>query len=188
MELEKVIATRRSYRSLEPVEITEAMVEELAYAASMAPSCFNKQPWRFVFAYDAKILEKLFTAMDKGNEWTFKASMIIAVFSEPDLDCKTKGIEYYQFDTGMGAAFLMLQAAGMGLVAHPIAGFDPDKVKSILNIPERMTLITLINVGKKSAEINPVLNETMAEIEKTRPARKSFKEFAHINQYKPQQK
>lgn len=186
MELEKVIEIRRSYRSLGPVEINKALIEDLAYNASMAPSCYNKQPWRLVFAYDKNILEQLFSAMDKGNEWTFKASMIIAVFSEPDLDCKTKGIQYYQFDSGMGAAFLMLRAADLGLVAHPIAGFDPEKVKSILSIPEHMTLITLINVGKHAKEINPILNETMAKAEKKRPPRKPFKEFAYINQYNPQ--
>jgi nitroreductase len=183
MELKELIDIRRSYRSLAPAEITEDLVRDLAHSASMAPSCFNNQPWRFVFAYDPAVLQQLFTAMDKGNEWTFKASLIVAVFSKPDLDCQSGDREYYLFDTGMGSAFLMLRAADLGLVAHPIAGFNPDTVKRILDIPEEMTLVTLINVGKKSDTVNPVLNETMAEIEKNRPPRKPFNEFAFINKY-----
>jgi hypothetical protein len=51
--------------------------------------------------------------------------MIIAVFSQKDLDCiRRGGREYYLFDTGMATAFMILRAMGLGLVAHPIAGFN----------------------------------------------------------------
>jgi nitroreductase len=48
----------------------------------------------------------------------------------------------------MAVGNLMLQATGMGLIAHPIAGFDPVKVKEILGIPEDYTLITLVVIGR----------------------------------------
>ena len=91
MELMETIETRRAYRSLGPVEIDESLVRELATAASLSASCFNKQPWRYVFAYDKKVLSRLQGAMNKGNEWTKAASLIIAVTSRKDMDCLVEG-------------------------------------------------------------------------------------------------
>lgn len=159
MELQKIIDQRRSYRSLGPVEITESLIEELANNAKTAPSCFNKQPWRFVFAYDKDVLKQLFQTMAKGNEWTHQASMIIGVFSEQSLDCQNDELDYFLFDTGMATAILMLKATELGLVVHPIAGFDFPKAKRILNIPDEMTLITLLIVGKKMDTVSPLLSE-----------------------------
>jgi len=143
MDVKQAIHTRRAYRSLESVEITERLVRELVESAQLAPSCFNNQPWRFVFVYDLDVLEKLHGAMSRGNQWVQAASMIIAVFSGKDLDCLIKGL----FDTGMATAFIMLRATELGLVAHPIAGYREDAVKEILGVPEGMTLIlSLIHI------------------------------------------
>jgi nitroreductase len=81
--------------------------------------------------------------------------------------------------------FLLLRATELGLVAHPIAGFDEAKVKEILHIPEQMTLITLLIVGKKSEQTSPLLSEKMALVEKERPPRKEFNQFAYINTLEP---
>ena len=91
MDVKEAIHTRRAYRSLEPVEITEELIRDLAESAQLTCSCFNNQPWRFVFAYDSDVLEKLQGAMSKGNKWVRAASMIIAVFSKKDLDCVRRG-------------------------------------------------------------------------------------------------
>jgi nitroreductase len=181
MDLKQIVEIRRATRSLAPVTVTEELIRDLADCAKMAPSCYNHQPWRFIFVHKTETLETLFTAMSRGNEWTQQASMIIAVFSEKSLDCQVKGREYYLFDTGMAVAFLLLRATEMGLVAHPIAGFDEDKVKQILRIPDKMTLITLIIVGKKTEQISPLLSEKMARVEKERPPRNEFPQFASIN-------
>lgn len=184
MDVKEAIKTRRSYRSLEAAEINADLIRDLADCAGLAPSCYNKQPWRFVFVHQKKMLEKLFTALSKGNEWARAASMIIAVFSRRQLDCLMKNREYYLFDTGMAAAFLMLRATELGLVCHPIAGYDEEKVKNILDVPDDMTIITLLIVGKKSQRISSLLSEKMAETEKNRPQRLKFKEFAFIDRYK----
>jgi len=51
MELKEAIEARRAYRSLDPVRIDEAMVKGIVEDVRLAPSCFNNQPWRFVFVY-----------------------------------------------------------------------------------------------------------------------------------------
>ncbi len=47
-----------------------------------------------------------------------------------------------------------------------------------------MRLITLVIVGKKSDQINPVLSELMKLGEKQRPPRKPIEEFIFIDEYK----
>jgi len=183
MDVKQAIHTRRAYRSLEPVEITDELVRDLAESAQLTPSCFNNQPWRFVFVHDPEVLKKLHGAMSKGNEWVQAASMIIAVFSREDLDCRIRGRNYYLFDTGMATAFIILRATELGLVAHPIAGYDEGAVKEILGIPEDMQVITLVNVGKHAETIGPLLTEKQAETEKQRPERLPLEGFAYVNAF-----
>jgi nitroreductase len=184
MDVEDAIKKRRAYRSLVPVEITDELIEDLAKTAQLAPSCFNNQPTRFCFVYETEILNKLKEALNRGNAWAKAASMIIAVFGKKELDCDVKGRIYYLFDIGQATAFLQLRATELGLVAHPIAGFDEEKVKEVLGIPKVMTVITLVNVGKKSDTISPVLSEKQVASEKVRPERKPISEFVFINRYK----
>src|SRR5690606_3707788 len=95
MDVREAIERRRAYRSLSPVEITPELLADLAHAASLAPSCFNKQPWRFVAVYDREILSRLHGALARGNEWARDASMLIAVCSRKDLDCVLGQREYF---------------------------------------------------------------------------------------------
>lgn len=182
--LKDILNKRRALRSLAPVEITPELITDLTESAQLMPSCFNKQPWRFVFVHDKEQLVKLHPALNQGNEWAKKASMIIAVFSKKDIDCIVKDREYFLFDAGMATAALILRATEMGLVAHPIAGYDEGKVKEVLNIPSDFQVITLVNVGKKANEIDPILNDFQKASEKERPARLSFGDFAYLNKYR----
>jgi nitroreductase len=183
MDVITAIESRRAFRSLEHVDITDEIIYDLARCANLAPSCFNNQPERFVFAKSPAVLEQLHTAMSRGNDWTFKASLIVAVFAKQEMDCNIKGREYYLFDVGISVGLLLLRATEMGLVAHPIAGYDEDKAKQILGIPADMKLITLINIGKHTEIINPVLSEKQIADEHNRPNRKLFDQFAFIDTY-----
>ena len=180
MEVHEAIESRRAYRSLEAAEVTEGTARDLARHATLAPSCFNKQPWRYVFAYDRETLGMLHGALAKGNEWGEAASMIVAVHSRKDLDCEVKGREYYLFDVGLSTAFLVLRATELGLVAHPIAGFDEERAKEILGIGPEMTLITLVIIGKHADGINDLLTEKQAEAEAERPERLPVDEVARF--------
>ncbi len=86
MDVVMAIEERRAYRSLEPVEITDDVVVELARCAVLAPSCFNNQPARFIFVRGREMLERMRPAFNRGNEWCASASMIVAVFSERGRD------------------------------------------------------------------------------------------------------
>ncbi|TFG27063.1 MAG: nitroreductase [Promethearchaeota archaeon] len=183
MNVKETIKIRRSYRALDPVQITKELITDLAESAQMAPSCKNSQPWRFIFVYDKDQLKKLFTSLIPGNQWIQRASMIIVVFSNVKYDCIIKERLYYLFDSGIATGFLLLRATELGLVAHPIAGFEENVVKTILEIPHDMRIISLIIVGKKSKKVYPELTDLMKKTEARRPGRFPLKNFAYTNKY-----
>jgi len=179
-----VIEKRRAYRALEKIEITKELIHDLASQAQLSASCFNSQPWNFVFVYEEEMLKEAFEVLKESNEWAKKASMIIAVFSKNELDCVIgKSREYYLFDTGMATAYMILRGTELGLIMHPIAGYSHSKIKDILGIPEEMTVITLIIVGKKGDNLS-LLTEKQVKTEENRPARKDLEVFVHHNNYK----
>jgi nitroreductase len=183
MEVKEAIDKRRAYRSFEPVEITAETMDELAKAAQLTCSCFNNQPWRYVFAHGEPALSNVKEALNAGNAWAKSSSMIIAVFGKKEKDCNIKEREYYLFDIGMATFALIMRATELGLAAHPIAGFDPEKAKQALGIPADNMLITLVNVGKKSQAINPVMSEKQIKEEKERPPRRALEQIYAVDGY-----
>ena len=187
MNVKEAIKNRRAFRSLEIVEITYELIKNFAEMAQIAPSCANKQPWKYIFIHEKEQLVRLFTTLSSGNKWVEKASMIIAVFSKPEDDCMIGERNYYSFDIGLATAFIILRATELDLIAHPIAGFKEEEAKKILKIPEEYRLITLVVIGKHSKTINPVLSESMKLGEKRRPPRKNLEEFIYFNSYSKKQ-
>ena len=182
--LKSLIQMRRAYRALTPVKIPREEIENVAELVALAPSCNNNQPWRFLFVQDETKRQEVVNSLNRGNMWAKNASLIIAVFSKPDLDCQISDRDpYFTFDTGMATAYLILLLTEMGLVAHPIAGYNPVTAKEVLNIPSEMSLITLIIVGKHTEEIPEELSEKQRLIEKKRPIRKSLSEFIFFDTY-----
>ncbi len=178
MEVSEAIDARRAYRSLVPFTVTDELIKELASAAQLAPSCYNNQPWRFIFVREDEILEKLKLSLSPGNAWANSASLIVAVYSQRDVDCIIDEREYYLFDTGIATAFLLLRATELGLVAHPIAGYDSDLVKEKLGISAHETLITLLIISKRTETVNPILSSHQVASELDRPARLALEKIS----------
>jgi nitroreductase len=187
MDVIDTINTRRAYRSLAPVTITEELVRDLARCAQLAPSCNNNQPARFVFVWEPQMLEKMKAVFNKGNAWCHADSMVVAVCVEKDADCVVHDREYYLFDTGLATAFLILRATELGLVAHPIAGYSPKAVRAVLGIPDSMQVIALVNVGKHADTVNPVLSEKQVHDETHRPERLPLEQVAFFNSYRSEE-
>lgn len=183
MEVKDAIKKRRSLRSMAEFEVTDKMIKDLAESAQLAPSCFNKQPWQFVFVYDDSKLKEMSDVYSKGNEWAQKGSLVVAIISRKDDDCVIRDRVYHQFDTGLATGQMMLRATEMGLVTHLIAGYSPRKTKKVLNIPADMEVIALMIVGKETSHIDESLNDMQKEIEKKRPSRKEVNEFVHHNEW-----
>jgi nitroreductase len=180
VDVKEAIERRRALRSLVPVPITLDMIEDLASCASLAPSCFNKQPWRFVFITGEENLSRAHEALSPGNEWARKGSMIAAVHAGIDDDCRLAGRDYYLFDSGLATAVMILRATELGLVAHPIAGYDEEKMKTLFDIPSTSKVIALVIFGKHAGSVDPLLSEKQAEAETERPPRLDLPEFVRI--------
>ena len=67
MEFREVVEQRRSLRSFAPMEVSEAIIRDLAAVAGLAPSCSNKQPWRFVFVRSPGMLESMLATLKPKN-------------------------------------------------------------------------------------------------------------------------
>ncbi len=183
MNVTETIHARRAFRSLEPAEVGDALVRDLARHAQLAPSCDNNQPWRFVFVRDKAALAGLHEALTPGNAWMKAASMLIAVCGRIEDDCVIKDREYLLFGLGLAAAFLVLRATELGLVAHPVAGFSPKRTRAALGIPEDHKVITIIAVGRKAETLNPVLSPDQIKDEAARPERFPLPKFVFLDHF-----
>ncbi|MBN2439900.1 MAG: nitroreductase family protein [Spirochaetales bacterium] len=183
MTVKEAIQKRRAYRILGPVEIKDEILEELGEAARLAPSCYNNQPWRFIFVRERQRLHELYAALSPGNAWAKKSSLIIAVFGMKKNDCVIGDREYYLFDIGLATAQLILKATEFDMVAHPIAGFSPEKVKEILGIPADAMVITLLIIGKRAKESTTDISQKQIDAEEQRPPRHPASRVYSVDAY-----
>ena len=182
MNVQEAIEKRRSHRALGPVEITDGIIRELAAAAQLTASCFNNQPWKFVFVRSKASLAKMHDCLSKNNDWVKGASLIIAAFAKKEDDCVIKEREYYLFDLGMAVSAMQLRATELELVAHPIAGFDNEKARLALGIPGGNMVIALIVAGRKSGDLSG-LTPPQAGMEAARPPRLPLENIFSVDLY-----
>ncbi|AEJ62293.1 nitroreductase [Spirochaeta thermophila DSM 6578] len=165
------IRERRAYRALSPRPVPREVLERLLHAATLAPSCMNKQPWRFLVALSEEARGKVAAHLSPGNYWAKEAPAYVLVVTAPELDCQLDDRrEYAFFDTGMAVMGLLLQATHEGLYAHPMAGFDAPGLRKAFGISERAVLLTVIALGYPGDPAS--LNEKHREVEKGPRVRK----------------
>jgi len=149
MGLLKEIDERRAYRALKTQAVPNDALKNIIAAGTYAPSCYNNQPWRVVASTGAS-LGALKASLSEGNVWANRAPAILAVAVKESDDCRLEdGRDYALFDAGLCAMNMITQATAEGLVAHPIAGYNPKKAKAALDIPADHVLITLIILARK---------------------------------------
>jgi len=173
------IDERRSKRGISPELLGEDMVREILTAGTMAPSCYNNQPWQLVPVQGEK-LKELHESLAEGNRWAKKAPLIIALATRACDDCRLdEGRDYAHFDLGLCAMNMMLQATHLGLIAHPIAGFNPKKVRTILQIPREYDVVALLVIGKPGSTED--LESWQIKSETAPRDRKALDEVVHWN-------
>ncbi len=175
------IVKRRASRAVASDKTVEAeKIAAIIEAGSLAPSCFNNQPWRFVVVDERERRESLIACLASGNYWARNAAAIIAVAAKYDLDCRLDDArDYALFDTGLAVQNCLLQAVREGLIAHPIAGFDAVRAKQLLGIPGDYILITLIIIGYRGDSGS--LDEKHRILEAAARERKKSESFCFYN-------
>lgn len=183
MHVHEAILARRALRVLSDGPLDEDVPFMLAEAARLAPSCFNNQPWRFVLVQDEPSLSSLKDVLASSNRWATRAPLIIVVAAKRDDDCKlSDNRDYFLFDCGLAVGQLVLRAVDLGLIAHPIAGYDPKEVKRVLQIPDEYVVITLV-ICAHPGDDHGLLTEKQREAEPKRPERNPIGEAFFLNEW-----
>src|SRR5450830_1126189 len=121
--------SRWSPRAYANDEISEQELLTILEAARWAPSSYNSQPWRFVFARrGTPHWNSLLGLLNEFNRsWAQNASVLIIVLSKttfaPPGSSEELPAPTHSFDTGAAWGYLALQASLSGWHAHAMAGF-----------------------------------------------------------------
>lgn len=157
---------RWSSRAFLDKDVPMEMLHSIFEAARWAPSAANKQPWQFVFAKTKGDRERFLSFINEGNViWCDKAPVLVAVTSRKTWSEKGESINpTHAFDTGAAWAYLALEATNQGLVAHAMGGFDREKAKEVLQLPENYTVHAIVAIGYRGDR--KTLTESLQEREK----------------------
>jgi len=149
--VDHLILNRWSPRSFSGEDLTDQDLFALFEAARWAPSSFNNQPWRFIYAKRGSkhwntILDLL---VDFNKQWCANASVLVVIVSKKTFDYNGKPSVTHQFDSGAAWENLALQATSQGLVTHAMQGFDYERARKDLAIPDEYDVMAMVAIGKK---------------------------------------
>ncbi len=180
-ELLKEIVDRRSGRAIKKDPVPDEIVQSILEAGRWAPSCANTQAWNFVVIKDPDALAEAHEAVSRGNAWGKNAPVMILVTAKEDGGCGSHGLPYFMMDIGLTTQNILLQAVHLGLMAHPTAGWDEDRLKEITGVPEEYRIGTVIFIGYEG-EIED-LDERTQEKERKPRTRRPLSDIVHYNKW-----
>ena len=148
-EIDAIFINRWSPRAFSSEAIDDEVLHRVFEAARWAPSSFNEQPWRFIVARSeterARFVEFLVPA---NQAWAKDAPVLIAIVSKKTFSHNDTPNAVYQFDAGCAWGYLSLAAAQNGLITHGMAGFDRDKAREVLGLPDGFEVLAMVALGK----------------------------------------
>jgi nitroreductase len=167
MEFKVLVKERRSCRVFETSPVTEEQLAAIIEAGQWAPNPLNLQPWEFIVIRDGALKAEIRKAsedakqlvMDNdGPKWAAKysagfleeASVLVVVVYNPSKG--GLGNFFGQTEGALQATSacvqnMLLAAADQGLGTLWFTWFEPEKLHSILNIPENLKIAGVIPIG-----------------------------------------
>ena len=131
-------------RPLEPEKL-----KSLFEAARWAPSSNNEQPWRFLVAVkdNKSEYDRLFNCLVEANQqWAHRAPTLMLSLAKLKFEDGSLN-RHALHDTGMAVENLVIQATALGLVAHQMAGFRVDQMRTDCQIPGDYDPVAIIAIG-----------------------------------------
>ncbi|MCZ6872240.1 MAG: nitroreductase family protein [bacterium] len=149
-DIEQLFVNRWSPRAMSGEVLSDTQLMALFEAARWAPSSYNNQPWRFLYAKrDTVHWTPFFDLLIEGNQrWAKNAAVLVLIASTTRMESDGSASRTYAFDCGAAWQNLALQATAQGLVAHGMQGFDYDKARDVLQIPDDHSVLAMVALGK----------------------------------------
>ena len=120
-------------------------------AGRWAPSSFNYQPWRFLYATrdDAANWARFLDLLIPFNAiWAKEASVLLFILSETTMGSPDKPSHSHSFDAGAAWSAIALQSTLIGYHAHGMVGIDMDKTRRELGVPDGFRIEAAVAIGR----------------------------------------
>ncbi len=146
----EIIRERWSPYAFSKNNIEEFRLKAMLEAAGKAPSCFNEQPWMFVYTTreDESIFNSYLGFMEESNQaWAKNAYAIIIAMARTRFTHNGKVNRFALYDTGMAVANMSLQALAFDIYVHQMGGFSVEKVRKYFNLSDDVEPLTMIAAG-----------------------------------------
>jgi nitroreductase len=144
-----VIRNRWSPAIYSPKPVEHEQLLTILEAARWAPSSYNAQPWSFLVAFkdEPEEFSRMLSCLVPGNvAWAQHVPVLMISVAKLQFE-NGKPNRHAWHDTGIATGFMMLQAASTGILAHGMAGFDPDKARELYSIPPTHDPVAAIGLG-----------------------------------------
>ena len=145
MTLMEAIQGRRSIRAYDSKPVEKEKIEAVLEAARLAPSARNRQKWRFIVVTDPLIKEKMLDACNNQSFLKQAPAIIVACGQEPGFMSCGQPVE--TIDVSIAFSFIILKAYEEGLGTCWLGNFNKDKVKSVLEIPDDVSVVAITPLG-----------------------------------------
>lgn len=154
-QVEALFVDRWSPRAFTGEAISPAELNTLFEAARWAPSSFNSQPWRYLYAHRGTPAFDTFldVLVPFNQQWARQAAVLIVALSAKTFlrpgTSEPVPAPSHSFDAGAAWANLALQASALGWNAHGMGGFDAAKARTALAVPDDYDIELVIAVGRR---------------------------------------
>lgn len=152
--VDDIFLDRWSPRSMTGEDIPAQDLMTIFEAARWAPSSYNNQPWRILYACRGSEHWPLFLDLlvPTNKVWAKNAAVLLLIVSKTTFDHNGKPSITHSFDTGAAWQNLALQGYMKGYVVHGMQGFDYDLARTALNIPDDFRIEAMVAIGKPAAK------------------------------------
>lgn len=175
----ELVRKRKSIVLFSDKPVEREKLNSLFESARWAPSSFNEQPWRFLYAEKENEYEfKNFVSAinDHNRKWASKAPVLILSIAKTNLSHIDHQNKYAFYDVGQAVAMLALQATDLGLYLRQMAGFHPEIARQNLSIPDGYEPVSMIALGYPG-EVSEDTDERLAWKQNHKRTRKPLSEI-----------
>jgi nitroreductase len=149
-QIEQILLDRWSPRAMSGEEILEEELMRLFEAARWAPSSFNTQQWRALYARRGTEHWQIFfdLLVDANKTWAKNAAVLVVFISRKLFDHDNEPSVTHSYDCGAAWENFALQGFHQGLVVHGMQGFDYERARKDLAIPDEFQVEAMAAVGR----------------------------------------